>query len=76
MAEHNGVNMKGKNIKWWAFLFAPSIFLILVIGIPFIYVVINFFSLNEISSFFEFNLLLPVIHNIPSEVTIIDVATP
>ena len=52
MAEHNGVSMINKNIKWWAFLFAPSIFLLLVIGIPFIYVVINFFSLNEISSFF------------------------
>ncbi len=52
MAEYNGVNMKGKNIKWWAFLFAPSIFLILVIGIPFLYVAVNFFSLNEISAFF------------------------
>ncbi|EQB67635.1 MAG: hypothetical protein AMDU2_EPLC00005G0471 [Thermoplasmatales archaeon E-plasma] len=51
MAEHNGVGMINKNIKWWAFLFAPSIFLLLVIGIPFIYVVINFFSLKEISSF-------------------------
>ncbi len=51
MAEHNGVGMINKNIKWWAFLFAPSIFLLLVIGIPFIYVVINFFSFNEISSF-------------------------
>ena len=52
MAEYNGVNMKGKNIKWWAFLFAPSIFLILVIGIPFLYVAVNFFSLNEMSAFF------------------------
>ena len=51
MAEHNGVSMINKNIKWWAFLFAPSIFLLLVIGIPFIYVVINFLSLNEISAF-------------------------
>ena len=52
MAEHNGVGMINKNIKWWAFLFAPSIFLLLVIGIPFIYVVINFLSLNKISAFF------------------------
>lgn len=52
MAEYNGVNMKGKNIKWWAFLFAPSIFLMLVIGIPFLYVAVNFFSLNEMSAFF------------------------
>ncbi|MFG1555822.1 MAG: ABC transporter permease subunit [Thermoplasmataceae archaeon] len=44
--------MINKNIKWWAFLFAPSIFLLLVIGIPFIYVVINFLSLNKISAFF------------------------
>lgn len=51
MAEHNGVGMINKNIKWWVFLFAPSIFLLLVIGIPFIYVVINFLSLNEISVF-------------------------
>lgn len=52
MAEHNGVSMINKNIKWWVFLFAPSIFLLLVIGIPFIYVVINFLSLNKISAFF------------------------
>ena len=51
MAEHNGVSMINKNIKWWAFLFAPSIFLLLVIGIPFIYVIINFLSFNELSSF-------------------------
>ena len=52
MAEYNGVNMKGKNIKWWAFLFAPSIFLMLVLGIPFLYVAVNFFSLNEMTAFF------------------------
>ena len=52
MAEHNGVSMINKNIKWWVFLFAPSIFLLLVIGIPFIYVIINFLSLNKISAFF------------------------
>ena len=51
MAEHNGVVMKSNNIKWWAFLFAPSIFLLLVIGIPFLYVVVNFFSFNELSAF-------------------------
>ncbi len=51
MAGLDGIDMKTRNLKWWALLLSPSIFILLVIVIPFLYAA-NFSGISNFSIFF------------------------
>ncbi|MHB8361626.1 MAG: ABC transporter permease, partial [Thermoplasmataceae archaeon] len=52
MAGTDGVSMRLNRIGWWILLFSPSIFLFIVIIVPFTYVIDHFSAFLNFTSFF------------------------